>query len=138
MQRRPPRSTRTATLFPYTPLFRSARVDCDVDYDEPAAEWIAAVVEKITPAASAGAGVLQVSTQASPAPAATAFDKRRPFAATVIDNLVLTGRGSTKETRHVELSLEESGLTFQPGDALGVIPSNDPALVEKLLTSLSA
>ncbi len=115
-----------------------ARVDCDVDYDDPAAAWIAAVVEKITPAASAGAGVsLKVSTQASAAPATTAYDKRRPFAATVIDNLVLTGRGSSKETRHVELSLEESGLTFQPGDALGVIPRNDPAIVEALLTSLS-
>lgn len=114
-----------------------ARVDCDVDYDDPAATWIAAVVEKITPAASAGAGAVKVSTQASPAPVATAFDKRRPFAATVIDNLVLTGRGSSKETRHIELSLEESGLTFQPGDALGVIPRNDPATVEALLTSLS-
>lgn len=113
-----------------------ARVDCDVDYDEPAAAWIAAVVEKLTPKASAGASV-KVSTQAAPVQITTAFDKRRPFAATVIDNLVLTGRGSTKETRHIELSLEESGLTFEPGDALGVIPRNDPVLVEKLLTSLS-
>jgi sulfite reductase (NADPH) flavoprotein alpha-component len=54
----------------------------------------------------------------------------------VIDNLVLTGRGSSKETRHVEISLEGSGLTFEPGDALGVVPRNDPDLVEKLLGGL--
>jgi sulfite reductase (NADPH) flavoprotein alpha-component len=117
-----------------------ARVDCDVDYDEPAAAWIAAMVEKITPAASSGASVVgsaRVSIETSAAPAAAVFDKRRPFSATVIDNFVLTGRGSSKETRHIELSLEESGLTFEPGDALGVIPHNDPALVEALLGALS-
>ena len=39
----------------------------------------------------------------------------------------LNGRGSNKETRHLELSLEGSGLTFEPGDSLGIYPENDPA-----------
>src|SRR5690606_36052256 len=55
----------------------------------------------------------------------------------VIDNLVLTARGSSKETRHVELGLEGSGLSFSPGDALGIVPRNDPALVGSLLDALS-
>ncbi|TAN01928.1 MAG: sulfite reductase [NADPH] flavoprotein alpha-component, partial [Rhizobiaceae bacterium] len=67
---------------------------------------------------------------------ASAHDKRNPFQAQVIDNLVLTGRGSSKETRHIELSLEGSGLSFEPGDALGLKPRNDPALVESLLKAL--
>jgi sulfite reductase (NADPH) flavoprotein alpha-component len=50
---------------------------------------------------------------------------------------VLTGRGSSKETRHIELSLEGSGLTYEPGDALGIVPRNDPALVDGLLEHLS-
>ena len=76
------------------------------------------------------------SCSAERAPATT-FDKKHPFQAAVIDNIVLTGRGSTKETRHIELSLADSGLTYQPGDALGIVPSNDPALVAAMLEKLS-
>ncbi|MBN9547648.1 MAG: flavodoxin domain-containing protein, partial [Alphaproteobacteria bacterium] len=117
----------------------AARVDCDVDYDEDAAGWIKAVVAKLTPPAQAGNGGATAravglgSASATPTPA---FDKRKPFPATVIENLVLTGRGSSKETRHIELSLAGSGLAFEPGDALGVLPRNDPSLVESLLDTL--
>ncbi|RWG80523.1 assimilatory sulfite reductase (NADPH) flavoprotein subunit [Mesorhizobium sp.] len=117
-----------------------ARVDCDVDYDEEAASWIKAVVAKLTPPAQAAIGGtlaraagVQPGSPVSP----PVFDKRRPFSATVIENLVLTGRGSSKETRHIELSLAGSGLTFEPGDALGIVPRNDPRLVEALLDTLS-
>lgn len=114
------------------------RVDCDIDYDEPAAGWSEAVLEKLrAEAAGNKAAALPAQAGASVTPAPAAFDKRNPFQAAVIDNLVLTGRGSSKETRHIELSLGGSGLAFQPGDALGVMPRNDPALVERLLEALS-
>jgi sulfite reductase (NADPH) flavoprotein alpha-component len=112
------------------------RVDCDVDYEEPSAAWHAEMLRRFAPAAQASAaGPAVASSAASPAQA-TAFDKKNPFAASVIDNLVLTGRGSSKETRHIELSLADSGLTYQPGDALGVVPRNDPALVATLIEKL--
>jgi sulfite reductase (NADPH) flavoprotein alpha-component len=118
------------------------RVDCDVDYDEPAAAWTAAMVEVLTPTrsgktASVIDSMLGRATSAAAATGNAVFDSRNPFSATVIDNIVLTGRGSTKETRHVELSLTESGLAFEPGDALGIVPSNDPSLVERLMDVLS-
>lgn len=120
-----------------------ARVDCDVDYEDAAAAWIAAVVAKLTPPKSAepasvgrGSGV-PAQRAATLVPSTPEFDKQHPFSATVIENLVLTGRGSSKETRHIELSLEGSGLTYEPGDALGIVPRNDPAVVEGLLESLS-
>ena len=50
--------------------------------------------------------------------------------------LNLNGRGSNKETRHLELSLEGSGLTYEPGDSLGIYPENDPELVDILLKEL--
>jgi sulfite reductase (NADPH) flavoprotein alpha-component len=117
------------------------RLDCDVDYDEPAAGWISTVVAALAPASPQAARARitvadAVSSLVAPTPAA-AFDKRTPFPATIIDNLVLTGRGSTKQTRHVELSLAGSALAFEPGDALGVMPRNDPALAEELLEALS-
>jgi sulfite reductase (NADPH) flavoprotein alpha-component len=113
------------------------RVDCDIDYEDPSAGWIAAVVEKLGPAVAAAPTLASSIVVGQPAAeAAPAFDKRSPFPAPVIDNLVLTGRGSSKETRHVELSLEGSGLSFEPGDALGIMPRNDPALVDTLLHTL--
>ena len=51
----------------------------------------------------------------------------------MLKNVNLNGAGSSKETRHIELSLKDSGLSYIPGDALGMIPSNDPELVDALL-----
>lgn len=117
------------------------RVDCDVDYEDAAAGWIAEIVGTLTPPAAAVQTQAFVAPQAVPAQnratTRSAFDKKNPFRAAVIENIVLTGRGSTKETRHIELSLAGSGLTYQPGDALGVLPRNDPALVAALLERLA-
>jgi sulfite reductase (NADPH) flavoprotein alpha-component len=116
------------------------RVDCDVDYEEVAPSWIAGIVKRLAPEPTlqpelAAATPAQVAATA--APVGITYDKKNPFTATVIDNIVLTGRGSTKETRHIELSLAESGLVYEPGDALGVVAQNDPAVVDGLLERLA-
>lgn len=111
------------------------RVDCDVDYDDPAAAFVEAALDKIASTASTAAAAVSATAAAEPPPAQ--FDRRNPFAATVIDNLVLAGRGSSKETRHVELALDGSALSFAPGDALGIVPCNDPGMVDALLDALS-
>ncbi|OYX16695.1 MAG: sulfite reductase [NADPH] flavoprotein, alpha-component [Sphingomonadales bacterium 32-67-7] len=112
------------------------RVDCDVDYEEPAAGWTSAIVEQL---AAEGQAALQTATTVAPAPApgAVTYDKRNPFSATIIDNIPIVGRGSTKETRHVEFSLAGSGLHYEPGDALGIAAANDPAVVSVLLEALA-
>ncbi|HAD31855.1 MAG TPA: sulfite reductase [NADPH] flavoprotein alpha-component, partial [Methylophaga sp.] len=56
--------------------------------------------------------------------------------APLLENQILSGRGSSKEVRHIEISLEGSGLHYQPGDALGVYPQNDPVLVSMLIDAL--
>jgi sulfite reductase (NADPH) flavoprotein alpha-component len=107
------------------------RVECDVDFDETAAQWRAEALALLV--AQAGAGC-EVSAPADPAfPAATAHDKRNPFPARIIDMLTIVGRDSTKETRHVELDIAGSGLSYEPGDALGVVARNDPTVVAALL-----
>ncbi|MFU0505894.1 assimilatory sulfite reductase (NADPH) flavoprotein subunit [Pseudaminobacter sp. NGMCC 1.201702] len=116
------------------------RVDCDVDYDKAAAGWTETVLAALKPASDAGPTTesrngLPAAAIAA-APSASTYDKRNPYPARIIDNFLLTGRGSTKETRHIELSLDDSGLIFEPGDALGVMPRNDPALAETLLQAL--
>ena len=112
------------------------RVDCDIDYEEPSAAWHADVLRCLAPVAQASAATPVAASSAAAPVQAASFDKKNPFVAPVIDNIVLTGRGSSKETRHIELSLADSGLTYQPGDALGIVPRNDPALVATLIETL--
>ncbi|MDR4947628.1 sulfite reductase subunit alpha [Neobacillus cucumis] len=66
-----------------------------------------------------------------------AYSRMNPFQAKVLKNINLNGASSNKETRHIELSLEGSGLSYNPGDALGVLPQNDPELVAALLEELN-
>lgn len=68
---------------------------------------------------------------------ATPWSRKNPFPARLVSNRLLTAPGSGKETRHFEISLEGSGLTYEVGDALGVIPQNCPELVNDLLRALN-
>ena len=112
------------------------RFDCDVDYDEPAAEWLEGVLSSLKDAQGTGTAAEAAAAASTLETAESVYSRTNPFKAEVLDNINLNGRGSNKETHHLELSLEGSGLTFEPGDSLGVYPENDPALVEQLLTEL--
>jgi sulfite reductase (NADPH) flavoprotein alpha-component len=109
------------------------RFDCDLDYDEPAAEWLEGVVNSL---GETKGGIPVLTQAASTQTVESTYSRTNPFRAEVLDNLNLNGRGSNKETRHLELSLEGSGLSFQPGDSLGIYPENDPELVSLLLEEL--
>ncbi|MDD9269233.1 sulfite reductase subunit alpha [Paenibacillus sp. GCM10023248] len=61
------------------------------------------------------------------------YSRTNPFQAKVIKNVNLNGAGSNKETRHLELSLQGSDLSYLPGYALGILPQNDPELVSALI-----
>ncbi|PAD66590.1 protein CysJ [Bacillus sp. 7586-K] len=65
------------------------------------------------------------------------FTRNNPFRAKVLKNINLNGAGSNRETRHLELSLKGSGISYLPGDALGIFPENDPQLVESLLSTMN-
>ncbi|MGG1698094.1 assimilatory sulfite reductase (NADPH) flavoprotein subunit [Bacillus zhangzhouensis] len=109
------------------------RVDCDLDYDEPFSEWLQGVASSLSEGEAAANP--QESAGATNQAAASEYSRTNPFYAEVLENINLNGRGSNKETRHLELSLEGSGLVYEPGDSLGIYPTNDPALVGELLTT---
>jgi sulfite reductase (NADPH) flavoprotein alpha-component len=111
----------------------AARIDCDVDFEAPSAAWMDRV-QPLLPKEQKGVQAAVLSVVAAPVAATPAFGKRTPLRAQVIENLLLTGRGSSKETRHIEFSLAGSGLSYEPGDALGLLPSNDRAIVEAILS----
>ncbi len=114
-----------------------ARADLDVDYADAAASWQQGALDVFSPLLkAAGAGSAQVI--AWPGSTATAgshspYDKQHPATAELSANQKITARNSTKDVRHIEISLADTGLTYQPGDALGVFFDNDPALVDAVL-----
>ncbi|WP_010494462.1 assimilatory sulfite reductase (NADPH) flavoprotein subunit [Paenibacillus elgii] len=114
----------------------TARVDCDVDFEDSAAEWMERVLASLNEAQSApslvNGGGAAVRSETQP----TEYSRSNPFQAAVLENLNLNGRGSDRETRHLEISLEGSNLQYEPGDSLGVYPKNHPTLVDELIQAL--
>ena len=113
------------------------RADLDVDYQAQADSWSADVITKLEPeltaAAAPSAQVIAWPGSDTTSGSASQYSKQNPFAAELYANQKITGRDSSKDVRHIEISLAGSGLSYQPGDALGVYFSNDPALVRELL-----
>lgn len=108
---------------------RTPRVDCDVDFESAAATWQQQVVSDLQPPKIAPAPTVVTPLR----PVESTYDRSRPFPAEVLSQQKITARQSSKDVRHFELSLEGSGLTYMPGDSLGVIPKNPPPLVDAFL-----
>ncbi|MDE3068936.1 MAG: sulfite reductase subunit alpha [Verrucomicrobiota bacterium] len=117
----------------------ASRGECDADYEAPAKAWMDGLWEKL--GQSATSSQLSVVVTNGHHPVATdyklpAADKSNPFPARLLKNVLLNRPGSSKEVRHYEISLDGSGLTYEPGDALGVMPVNCPELVEEIIAAL--
>ena len=116
-----------------------ARGDADVDIDSIAQPWLQRAVvtarDSLKPAAPGQSAKVRALR---PQRAAVAWTRERPFNAEVLVNQRISAAGSSKDVRHIELSLRDSGLSYEPGDALGVWPSNPPALVDAVVTALKA
>ena len=114
------------------------RADLDVDYDDEAAKWIDGALDAFEPdlkaQQQASGGQVVAMPFGAAAPAASQYTKQNPFAAELSVVQKITGRDSTKDVRHVEISLEGSDITYTPGDSLGVYFLNDEALVDEVLT----
>ena len=110
------------------------RLECDLDYDAPAAEWLATTLKEFRGEQDAPAASV-IHVDFGHAAAAVEHDKSNPFPAEITDLVNLNSSRSAKQTVHVELSLQGSGLAYEPGDAIGVVPHNDPAVVDAVLSA---
>ncbi|HEY1411823.1 MAG TPA: flavodoxin domain-containing protein, partial [Rhodopila sp.] len=109
------------------------RIECDLDFETPASGWIDSTLQQLNAEVGikdAGASVIHVDFAR---PGAEAPTRARPFEAEITEQARLTGSRSTSDTHHVAVSLEGSGIVYEPGDSLGVVPSNDPALVDAVI-----
>mgnify|MGYP006265699687 CR=1 FL=1 len=99
-----------------------ARVDCDVEYEELAQEWIKTIIPAL-----AGSNVADIASEDNHD--APQYNRKNPFPAKLVANRLLTAETSSKETRHYEISIAGSGLSYEAGDALCVVATNCPTLV---------
>ncbi|KAA8668383.1 sulfite reductase subunit alpha [Pantoea dispersa] len=111
------------------------RIDCDIDYEEPSSEWIGSAMPQFAASAGSSGTVLESAPEA---PVIPGSNKQNPYAAALVTNKRLSGEQSAKDIRHFEFDLSDSGLKYEAGDALGVIPVNDAGLVSLLLSELKA
>ena len=103
------------------------RVDCDLDFAEPAAKWIAGTLKTLAPDVAPDTKVIAVDFGAKPAPSLDIVE------AEVTEHINLNSSRSAKETIHLELSFDGAAPAYKPGDSLDVYAENDPAYVDALL-----
>ncbi len=106
------------------------RVECDVDEEILGLDWFAGLMAALAPDSNSNTATTHGKTKA-----VAGYSKTNPFPAILKTNRLLTGKDSAKETRHFEIVLDGSGLEYEVGDALGVMPSNCPDFVGEILTS---
>jgi len=128
------------------------RVDCDVDFEDAAALWSAAVLDRlaaeagatVAPGATTGSGAGDGATATGGAGAGRAsrpgsqWSKRNPYPSRLVENRLLSSPRSAKEIRHYEFDLGDSGIEYAAGDALAVVPVNDEVFVAELLEQVGA
>ena len=127
------------------------RVDSDVDVEQPFTEWKAAVfahLNKNEPKTHMAEAATSIPTSVLPSESKIAgsatpmqstkpkFSRENPLQARLLERRRLTAQASTKVTLHLAFSTENGRLTYEAGDAFGVVPTNDPNLVAEILQQL--
>ena len=114
------------------------RVDADVEYKEAAENWRKRIVDVLKQRVPADTGAQPAPTLAGSVNQvdSSPYTKEAPLTATLSVNQKITGRDSDKDVRHLEIELGDSGLRYQPGDALGIWFENDPQLVQEIVELL--
>ncbi|MFL7979989.1 assimilatory sulfite reductase (NADPH) flavoprotein subunit [Xanthomonas vasicola] len=122
------------------------RGEADLDIDSVAAPWRTQALKHAREQLKSGLHSATVTPLRS-SPIAPAWSHQQPFAAELLSTQIISGRDFKgpgfrvyatpgKRVRHLEFSLEGSGLSYEPGDALGIRHRNPPALVDAVLQTL--
>src|SRR5699024_1153529 len=111
-----------------------ARVDCDVDFERQEEQWREEALAIVAPLMTQGTAS---HLQLVPATTVSQYNRKKPFHAEVLERSLLTVSPSNKQVAHLELLLEGSGLSYEPGDSLGVWVKNDQRVVDEIVTELA-
>ena len=102
------------------------RVDCDVDYEEISTNWINSALPLFSNDKNMMVKGLETKDE-------NVWNRKNPYFAEISKNVLLSGKGSNKQIRHFEIELSNSGIEYQVGDTLNIIPQNDKTLVDLIL-----
>lgn len=114
------------------------RVDCDVDFQATFDGWLLGALKAFpgeVETAALGGAAPSIIVPVTSGDGHGAYSKENPYTSDLLAKVLLNGTGSAKEVLHLELSLEGSGLVYEPGDALGVCPVNRASIVEEVLAA---
>ena len=122
------------------------RTDCDLDYEAAFAKWLDAALSVFGSGSSSSSPLMAAPVAATSSAGATgraesasggsSYSRKRPYPARLLTSRTLNAPGSAKQVHHVEFDLAPSGLVYEAGDALGVMPQNCPELVSDVLAAL--
>ncbi|MDR0806321.1 MAG: NADPH-dependent assimilatory sulfite reductase flavoprotein subunit [Enterobacteriaceae bacterium] len=114
------------------------RVDADVEYQSLSEQWRHQIIDKLKAQVPVSLSLTAAHTPAinTNTIAANQYSKEQPLIASLSVNQKITSRSSDRDVRHIEIDLGDSGLSYQPGDALGIWFQNDPELIAQLLAEL--
>jgi len=103
---------------------------CDVDFQETADQWLRSTLPLF---AGSTANKLSVALSENvETPASQNYSKKNPYQAELLEKINLHGRGSERQTLHIEL---DADLPFEPGDSAGIMPVNTSELITEVLTA---
>lgn len=105
---------------------------CDVDYEADAAAWLENLLAKLKQSAAANGVATAVKAAVSAPPPAPKAKGKKYYEGKILTNLNLNGRGSTKQTFHIEIGVAEP-VEYEPGDSLAIVPQNRKSVVEEIL-----
>ena len=115
----------------------SGRIDCDVDFEEPAANWLDLAIPDM------GTSLNETSKMNSSSngkeyidEAPLSWNRKNPYQTYLKENRLLSAPGSAKEIRHIGVNIANSGITYEAGDSLGIMPVNSSYLVEEIIKIL--
>ncbi len=112
------------------------RVDCDLDYEAKFTGWLGAALGAFGAKAERVVARAPSSAVAEVSDSNATYSRNKPFPARILTSRNLNAPGSAKQVHHVEFDLAASGLVYEAGDALGVVPHNCPALVSEVIAAL--
>jgi len=116
------------------------RIACDVDFEAAAGKWLQSTIPAFATGEVSASETSQQfrmvlpNQQTKEEKEELLYSKKNPFSAPVFEKILLHGKGTKRQTLHIELSTEDApGLTYEPGDAAGVLPVNSVDLINEVL-----
>lgn len=66
------------------------------------------------------------------------YSRTNPFLSRIKERFLLTGSASTKKTYHLSIDTKDSHLSYKVGDSIGILPMNNPEIVDRILYLIKA